>query len=174
MICLFFAAVVWGLNYFYKSEYFKVKNIDIQNNTHYKDEEVKVLISEVIGANIFEINKKRVEETIARELNWVKEAELRKIFPDKVIIKLDERKPYLKIVYKDKYFLMDSEGVVLDKIEKEDLDEYKDLISIFFISLYLFLSSLISNSIILIIFSSFKSLSSIRIAFPFLARKSAL
>lgn len=128
MICLFFAAVVWGLNYFYKSEYFKVKNIDIQNNTHYKDEEVKVLISEVIGVNIFEINKKRVEETIARELNWVKEAELRKIFPDKVIIKLDERKPYLKIVYKDKYFLMDSEGVVLDKIEKEDLDEYKDLI----------------------------------------------
>lgn len=128
LICLFFAAAVWGLNYFYKSEYFKVKNIDIQNNTHYKDEEVKVLISEVMGANIFEINKKRVEETIARELNWVKEAELRKIFPDKVIIKLDERKPYLKIVYKGKYFLMDSEGVVLDKIEKEDLDEYKDLI----------------------------------------------
>lgn len=112
MICLFFAAVVWGLNYFYKSEYFKVKNIDIQNNTHYKDEEVKVLIPKVIGVNIFEINKKKVEETIARELNWVKEAELRKIFPDKVIIKLDERKPYLKIVYKDRYFLMDSEGVV--------------------------------------------------------------
>lgn len=128
MICLFFAAVVWGLNYFYQSEYFKVKNIDIQDNTHYEDEEVKVLISEVIGANIFDINKKIVEETIARELNWVKEAELRKIFPDKVIIKLDERKPYLRMVYKDKYFLIDSEGVVLDRIEKEDLDEYKDLI----------------------------------------------
>ncbi len=128
MICFFFAAVVWGLNYFYQSEYFKVKNIDIQDNTHYEDEEVKVLISEVIGANIFDINKKIVEETIARELNWVKEAELRKIFPDKVIIKLDERKPYLRMVYKDKYFLIDSEGVVLDRIEKEDLDEYKDLI----------------------------------------------
>jgi len=128
LVCLFFAAAVLGLNYFYKSEYFKVKNIDIQGNEHYKDEEVKVLISEVIGANIFEINKKRVEETIVRELDWVKDAELRKIFPDKVIIKLDERKPYLKIAYEDKYFLIDSEGVVLDKIEKEDLDEYKDLI----------------------------------------------
>ncbi|MCG2790483.1 MAG: FtsQ-type POTRA domain-containing protein, partial [Actinomycetia bacterium] len=81
----------------------------------------------VIGANIFEINKKKDEETI-RELNWVKEAELRKIFPDKVIIKLVERKPYLIIVYKDKYFLVDSEGVVLDRIEKEDLNEYEDLI----------------------------------------------
>ena len=128
MICLFFTATVSGLNYFYKSEYFKVKSINIQDNKHYKDEEVKVLISEIIGANIFEINKKRVEETMIRELDWVKDAELRKIFPDKVIIKLDERKPYLKMVYKDKYFLIDSEGVVLDKIEKEDLDEYKDLI----------------------------------------------
>jgi len=129
LICLFFTAVVWGLNYFYNSKYFKVKSIDIQGNTHYKDEEVKVLIPEVIGTNIFEINKKRVEETIARgELYWVKEAELSKIFPDKVIIKLVERKPFLIIVYKDKYFLMDSEGVVLGKIEKEDLNEYKDLI----------------------------------------------
>lgn len=119
--------MVWGLNYFYNSKYFKVKSIDIQGSTHYKDEEIKVLIPEVIGANIFEINKKKDEETI-RELNWVKEAELRKIFPDKVIIKLVERKPYLIIVYKDKYFLVDSEGVVLDRIEKEDLNEYEDLI----------------------------------------------
>jgi len=119
--------MVWGLNSFYNSKYFKVKSIDIQGSTHYKDEEIKVLIPEVIGANIFEINKKKDEETI-RELNWVKEAELRKIFPDKVIIKLVERKPYLTIVYKDKYFLVDSEGVVLDRIEKEDLNEYEDLI----------------------------------------------
>jgi cell division protein FtsQ len=119
--------MVWGLNSFYNSKYFKVKSIDIQDNTHYEDEEIINLIPGVIGANIFEINKKKDEETI-RELNWVKEAELRKIFPDKVIIKLVERKPYLIIVYKDKYFLVDSEGVVLDRIEKEDLNEYEDLI----------------------------------------------
>lgn len=119
--------MVWGLNSFYNSKYFKVKSIDIQGSTHYKDEKIISLIPEVIGANIFEINKKKDEETI-RELNWVKEAELRKIFPDKVIIKLVERKPYLIIVYKDKYFLVDSEGVVLDRIEKEDLNEYEDLI----------------------------------------------
>jgi len=121
--------MVLGLNYFYNSKYFKVKSIDIQGSTHYKDGEIISLIPEVIGANIFEINKKKDEETIL-ELNWVKEAELRKIFPDKVIIKLVERKPFLIIVYKDKYFLMDNEGVVLDKIEKEDLNGYKDLIRV--------------------------------------------
>ena len=120
--------MVWGLNYFYNSGYFKVKNIDVQDNEHYEDEEVTVLIPEVIGDNIFDINKKMVEETVAEELNWVKEAELRKIFPNTVIIKLIERRPDLIIFYRDDYFLMDNEGVVLDEIKREELDGYEDLV----------------------------------------------
>jgi len=127
-IALFFASAVWGLNYFYNSEYFKVKDIDIQDNTHYKDEEILGLIPEVIGTNIFEINKKIVEETIAGELTWVKETEMSKIFPDKIIVKLVERKPELRIVYKGEYFLMDDEGVILERIDVKNQSDYKDLI----------------------------------------------
>jgi len=128
MISIFFIAVVWGLNYFYHSDYFKVKNIDVQDNEHYKDEEVTILIPEVIGANLFDINKKVVEDTIAEELNWVKDAELSKIFPNRIVVKLIERRPDLIILYRDEYFLMDSEGVILDKIEMGDLDTFGDLI----------------------------------------------
>ncbi|MDD5622108.1 MAG: FtsQ-type POTRA domain-containing protein [Actinomycetota bacterium] len=118
------------MNFFYNSEYFKVKNIDIEENTHYKNEEILDLIPEVIGANIFEINKKTIEETITGGLTWVKEAELRKIFPDRVIVKLTERKPELIIVYKNDYFLMDGEGVILDRITEKNLNSYKDLLLI--------------------------------------------
>jgi len=118
------------LNFFYNSEYFKVKNIDVKDNTHYDNEEILDLIPEVIGANIFEINKKIVEETITGELTWVKEVELSKIFPDRVIVKLVERKPELIIVYKNDYFLMDGEGVILDKITEKNLNNYKDLLLI--------------------------------------------
>ncbi len=128
LISIFFVAVVWGLNYFYHSDYFKVKNIDVQDNEHYKDEEVTALIPEVIGTNLFDINKKIVEDTIAEELDWVKDAELSKIFPDRLVIKLVERKPDLIIFYKDEYFLMDDEGVILDKIEIGNLDVFGDLI----------------------------------------------
>jgi cell division septal protein FtsQ len=116
------------LNYFYHSDYFKVKNIDVQDNEHYKDEEVTALIPEVIGTNLFDINKKIVEDTIAGELDWVKDAELSKIFPDRLVIKLVERIPDLVIFYKGEYFLMDDEGVILDKIEIGNLDAYGDLI----------------------------------------------
>ncbi|MFA5015102.1 MAG: FtsQ-type POTRA domain-containing protein [Actinomycetota bacterium] len=118
------------MNYFYNSEYFKVKNIDIEENTHYKNEEILDLIPEVIGVNIFEINKKTVEETITGGLTWVKEVELSKIFPDRVIVTLVERKPELIIVYKNDYFLMDGEGVILDRIAEKNLNSYKDLLLI--------------------------------------------
>lgn len=100
----------------------------MQDNEHYKDEEVTILIPEVIGANLFDINKKVVEDTIAEELNWVKDAELSKIFPNRIVVKLIERRPDLMIFYRDEYFLMDSEGVILDKIEMGDLDTFGDLI----------------------------------------------
>lgn len=128
LIAIFFAAAVWGLNYFYNSGYFKVKSVDIQDNIHYEDKEIITLVQDLVGNNIFEVNKKKIEDTITEELNWIKEVELSKIFPDKVIIKLIERKPSLKIVYKSEYFLVDDEGVVLDKISEENLDSYKDLI----------------------------------------------
>jgi cell division protein FtsQ len=89
---------------------------------------VTALIPEVIGTNLFDINKKIVEDTIAEELDWVKDAELSKIFPDKLVIKLVERKPDLIIFYKDEYFLIDDEGVILDKIEIGNLDVFGDLI----------------------------------------------
>ncbi len=118
------------MNYFYNSEYFKIKNIDVENNTHYENEEILDLIPEVIGANIFEINKKMVEDTITGGLTWIKGVELSKIFPDEVVIKLVERKPELIIVYKVNYFLMDDEGVILDEIDKKNLNNYKDLLLI--------------------------------------------
>jgi len=63
-------------------------------------------------------------------LTWVKEVELSKIFPDRVIVKLVERKPGLIIEYKNDYFLMDDEGVILDKITEKNLNSYKDLLLI--------------------------------------------
>ncbi|MDY0027644.1 MAG: FtsQ-type POTRA domain-containing protein, partial [Candidatus Humimicrobiaceae bacterium] len=95
---------------------------------HYKDEEIKTLVEDLTGSNIFEVNKKKIEDALTKKLSWIKEIELSKVFPDKIVIEITERKPCLKIVYLGNYFLVDDEGVVLDKIDKESLDKYKDLI----------------------------------------------
>ena len=128
LIIIFFIGAIWGVNYFYNSSYFKIKDIQIEGNSYYSDDEVESLVSYIIGANIFEVNKKNAEDTLTGGLVWLKEVALNKIFPDNIIIELEERKPYLKVEYKNDIFLMDEEGLLLEKIKTEDLVKYGDLL----------------------------------------------
>ncbi len=125
---VFFGAAIYGLNLFYNSNYFKIKEIDIQGNNYYTKQEVMPYVSGYHEKNIFEIDKKEAERDLLSNLFWLKEAELRKVFPDNIIIMLVERRPHIKAYYKGHYFLLDREGVVLEKLEKERAAELDRLI----------------------------------------------
>ena len=122
-----FAGTIIGLNYFYNSDYFKIKNIKLINNDYYDKEEIETFLGYLIGKNIFEIDKKQAELSIEANYSRIKKAELKKIFPDKIEIIIEERMPYLRIGYKEKIFLIDNEGVFLEEISSGSGD-YDDLI----------------------------------------------
>lgn len=122
-----FAGTIFGLNYFYNSEYFKIKNIAVINNDYYKVEDLEKFLENLKGENIFEIDKKQIELSVLENYSRIKEAELKKIFPDRIEIIITERLPYLKIGYKDKIFLIDNEGVFLEEISSGH-EIYEDLI----------------------------------------------
>ncbi|MBN2072983.1 MAG: FtsQ-type POTRA domain-containing protein [Actinobacteria bacterium] len=125
----FFIAAIWSLNYFYNSRYFKVKYITLEGNGKYQAEDILGILPEIEGSNIFEVNKKDIEDSILELLVWVKEADMRKIFPDRIEIKLTERKPFIKIHNRGKYYLMDNEGVVLEDITGTNPEEdYRELL----------------------------------------------
>src|SRR5680860_697947 len=88
IVIVLFGSVIWGLNYFYNSNYFKVKNIDIKGSNYYKLETIKGSIRDLNGANIFEVDKKKYESVILNTFTRIKKAELQKIFPDKLTISL--------------------------------------------------------------------------------------
>jgi cell division protein FtsQ len=129
IIIILFGGVIWGLNYFYNSSYFKIKNIDIKGSNYYKPEEIKESIKNLNGANIFEIDKKKYEDNIINNFTRIKKAELQKVFPDKLTINLVERLPFLVILYQNRYFLLDNEGVVLEELT-DNKEEYKDLLTV--------------------------------------------
>lgn len=129
LIVVFFLSVaIWGLNFFYSSSYFKVKFISIEGNTHYDNDIISRFTDGTIGINIFEVNKKDIEDSLESGLDWIKSAELRKIFPDRIVIKLQERNPVIIASYKNNYYLLDDEGVVLEEIKSDELNRYSDLI----------------------------------------------
>jgi cell division protein FtsQ len=128
LIVILFAGAVWGINYFYNSNYFKISKINIEGNIHYDDEYIGDLLESLKGSNIFEIDKKKIEDSIIDNMVWIKSVELKKIFPDNINIFLEERKPLLIINYKNKYYLIDREAVVLEEIDTGQFDAYKDLL----------------------------------------------
>jgi cell division septal protein FtsQ len=124
-ILFMLGALVFGFNYLYNSKYFKIKSVIVNGNSHYSSEQVITIADVAVGANIFEINKKNIEDKLAAELTWVNSISLRKVFPDRIEISITERKPYIRLVYGGKYFILDKEAVVLDEISGEEPSLYK-------------------------------------------------
>ena len=125
-LLIILGALVFGFNYLYNSKYFKIKTITLAGNSHYSNEQVKKVANVAIGANIFEINKKNIEDSLVSELTWVSSIFLKKIFPDKIEISITERKPYIRLVYGGKYYILDKEAVVLDEISVDKTPLYSD------------------------------------------------
>src|SRR5680860_1267345 len=98
IVIILFGSAIWGLNYFYNSSYFKVKNIDIKGSSYYKQDIIRESIKDLNGANIFEVDKKKYENIIINNFARIKKAELQKIFPDKLTINILERTPYLAVL----------------------------------------------------------------------------
>ncbi len=128
ILVIIFIGLIWGFNYFYNSSYFKISSIIFKNNDHYT---VNILEKETdiaLGTNIFEVDKKAVEEKLIKNLIWLKSISLKKVFPDSIIIEVVERKPFIRIFAGGHFYLVDEEGIVLLKLEDKELEDYKDLI----------------------------------------------
>ncbi len=130
LILAVFAAALWGLNYFYNSSYFRVKEINIEGNHHYEDDDLNDLLDGIIGMNIFEVDKKSIEDSLDENMVWIKTSELKKIFPDRINLFIEERKPYLILDNGKDCYLVDYGGVVLGKINNNLPCEYDDLVKV--------------------------------------------
>ena len=130
LIVAFFAGLLWGFNYLYNSRYFKINSITVNDNSYYNDEEIINVANVAIGVNIFEVDKKSIEDRLKNQLVWIKSAALSKIFPDSIEISVEEREPFVRAAYGGKNYLIDDEGIVLDIINMDNAAGYGDLILI--------------------------------------------
>jgi cell division septal protein FtsQ len=129
-IMVVFAGLLWGFNYLYNSSYFMIKDIQVNDNSYYDDKEIMNFADVAIGINIFEVDKKVIEDRLKKQLVWLKSVTLSKVFPDKIEISVTERKPFVLAAYGGKNYLIDEEGIVLDVFDMSGPSGYKDLILI--------------------------------------------
>ena len=88
-------------------DFFKIQNIEIKNNFLIKKSEVKEKLSNVYKKNIFFVKMADIEEPL-KEVDFLEKIEVKRKYPNTVIIKILETMP-VAILFKNKVkYLLDS------------------------------------------------------------------
>ena len=87
--------------------FFKIKNIEIKNNLLISNREIEEKLSNIYRKNIFSIKSGDIQEPL-KEINFLEKIEVKKKYPNTIIIKIFETKP-IAILFKNKVkYLLDS------------------------------------------------------------------
>ena len=93
--------------------FLKIQKIEIVNNSLIKDSEIKEKLSKIYNKNIFLIKRKDIEDPL-KEINFLEKIEVKKKYPNTIIVEIFETKP-VAILYqnKAKYLLDSSSNLIL-------------------------------------------------------------
>lgn len=94
------------------SKIFKIQVINISGNEQVLSEELQ--INDKIGNNIFLLSKVKIEKDLKKN-PYINKVTTKKILPNKLEIKIEERQKDFMIRSEDGYLYMDKQGYILEK-----------------------------------------------------------
>jgi len=107
--------------------FFIINKIIILNNSRVSKDEIDSKLRQIYGKNIFFIKRKNLKESL-KNINFLKKVEIKKKYPDTIIVKVFETKP-VGIIYKDKtQYLIDSSSSLIKIENKNDYGELPNII----------------------------------------------
>lgn len=112
------AVAYFAAQMLFSSDYFKVEQIRVENNSRISREEILALSDIHPGTNIFELELGRISTRI-EENPWIAGAKVRRLFPNQLVIHVAERTPKA-IVRLDYLYYLDAAGQVFKRLEKGD------------------------------------------------------
>ena len=122
-ILIFYLAIAFlGWNFFtfiFSSNFCNIKEVVIKGNDCLIENEIFYKSGIQLGENIFKLDLKKSKDSLMQE-PWIKEVEIKRIIPDKIIISIKERKPAVIVHIGEEYFSSTKEGIVLSKIDRPE------------------------------------------------------
>ncbi|MFP6583334.1 MAG: FtsQ-type POTRA domain-containing protein [Candidatus Hydrogenedentota bacterium] len=121
-ICLALIGFVGYRFYEYtqNSEKFQVKSVRIEGLRALSEDDVLEVSGLIQDGNVLYLDAPAIQGAI-ESMAFVKTCTVRQIFPDSVVISIDERIPYLTVQLNRRSYMIDEEGVVL--LEYGSLEE---------------------------------------------------
>ena len=106
---------------------FNIKEINIENNLILNNQEIKKDLAFLYDTNLIFLNNTNIKKILI-EKSFVEKFEIKKIYPNKLIIKIFEKTPIAILQYKKEKYYIDKN---IDLIDYRDLDIYKNLPVVF-------------------------------------------
>lgn len=117
---LSFLLVAAIICFFLMSPIFEVENITVMGNVKTTEQEVISSSDIIYGQNIMQINKIAIANKILN-LPYVKDVNVRRNWPNRISISIEEKKPVAEMVFYGSKILLDSEGYILEVVT-DDFD----------------------------------------------------
>jgi cell division protein FtsQ len=102
------------LRYFWDHPYFSVRRIEVEGLARLDPARVRTWLGMVVGRSMWRVSPRDVE-TQLEERPEVMDARVRRIFPDRLVVTIRERRPEALLNAADGIFLVDREGVVIGR-----------------------------------------------------------
>jgi cell division protein FtsQ len=100
--------------------YFRVREVEVEGGRKIPKETLLSLTVMEGMPNLFSVRLKEVVKRLESH-PWIEQVRVRKVFPDKILIQIDERKP-MAIVQLDELYYIDTKGEIFSSVG--DRDEY--------------------------------------------------
>ena len=102
---------------------FKIREIQIVNNQIIKDQEIIKNLSFLYEKNIFFLKMREIQKIISQN-SFIESLKIKKIYPNKLMIEIYEKKPLAIIIFKQEKFYIDKK---VDLIEYRNISKYEKL-----------------------------------------------
>ena len=120
-ICIF---MLTGLSYFYYPQLFpnifEIKHIKVIDSLKSKETDIREKISN-LSDNLLLLDKQILQNEI-EQVPWVKRANIKKIFPNKIQVQVIENDPYAIFLNEGAPFLIDLDGTIITQISDQSID----------------------------------------------------
>ncbi len=115
---MLFVLLCAGLHYVMHLDHFTVNGIIVAGNKEISDQDILKLSELQVGENIFDMHPFFAERRIKKNL-YVEDVNVKREFPDKIKIIVEERRGKAQFVMGKKYVITDNDGKVLEIAAEE-------------------------------------------------------
>jgi len=106
-------------NFIFSSNFCSIEEVIIKGNDYLSEDEIFSKSQIQLGENIFKLDLKESIDYLEQEPR-IKEVEIKRVIPNKIIISLKERKAAVIVRIGEEYFSSTKEGIVLSKIDRSE------------------------------------------------------